>query len=137
MSVTVGRHFVCTRLKATSRSSYSAKQSPETAENFSALCACGAYNDIPFHRIMPGFMIQTGDISLGPAGKPSASNKPMLPFEVPKGGTSINHLSALNQEVESPCLRQNEQVRYPMNGLPPGEGDKDGTEDSKCDRPDD
>jgi len=67
---------------------------------------------------MPGFMIQTGDISLGPAGKPSASNKPMLPFEVPKGGTSINHPSALNQEIHLPALRHNARGILSMASRP-------------------
>jgi peptidylprolyl isomerase len=45
-------------------------------------------------------MIQGGDISLNPA----ASS--LLPFDdVPKGGTSIYHPSALNQEIHVPALR--------------------------------
>ncbi|KAL1972945.1 hypothetical protein VTN31DRAFT_6487 [Thermomyces dupontii] len=75
---------------------------PKTAENFLALCASGAYNDTPFHRHFPGFMIQGGDISLNP----KASS--LLPFgEIPKGGTSIYHPSALNQEIHIPALRHN------------------------------
>ncbi|KAH8177857.1 cyclophilin type peptidyl-prolyl cis-trans isomerase/CLD domain-containing protein [Sarocladium implicatum] len=50
---------------------------PKTAENFLALCASDYYNDSPFHRLIPKFMIQTG----GPA-HPS-------PPENPKGGRSI------------------------------------------------
>ncbi|KAK7404043.1 Peptidyl-prolyl cis-trans isomerase cyp10 [Neonectria punicea] len=50
---------------------------PNTAENFLALCASGYYDDSPFHRLIPKFMVQTG----GPAS-PS-------PPENPKGGRSI------------------------------------------------
>ncbi|KAH8899670.1 peptidyl-prolyl cis-trans isomerase [Thozetella sp. PMI_491] len=50
---------------------------PKTAENFLALCASNYYDASPFHRLMPGFMVQTG----APA-HPS-------PPENPKGGRSI------------------------------------------------
>ncbi|MCJ1266106.1 Peptidyl-prolyl cis-trans isomerase cyp10 [Lobaria immixta] len=33
---------------------------PKTAENFLALCASSAYNQSPFHRSLPNFMVQTG-----------------------------------------------------------------------------
>ncbi|OAA65438.1 peptidyl-prolyl cis-trans isomerase, cyclophilin-type [Niveomyces insectorum RCEF 264] len=33
---------------------------PKTAENFLALCASGYYDGSPFHRIVAGFMAQTG-----------------------------------------------------------------------------
>ncbi|KAL3493387.1 cyclophilin-like domain-containing protein [Aspergillus germanicus] len=93
---------------------------PKTAENFIALCASGAYNDTPFHRLIPGFMIQGGDISLGPAGdRPSGSTKPMLPFDdIPKGGTSIYHPSALNQEISLPALRHNARGILSMASRP-------------------
>ncbi|KFX97373.1 hypothetical protein O988_04901, partial [Pseudogymnoascus sp. VKM F-3808] len=45
---------------------------PKTAENFLALCASGSYTLSPFHRLIPGFMIQTG-----------------APPSTPKGGSSI------------------------------------------------
>ncbi|BCS20430.1 putative peptidyl-prolyl cis-trans isomerase [Aspergillus puulaauensis] len=93
---------------------------PKTAENFIALCATGAYNNTPFHRLMPGFMIQGGDISLGPAASSSTgSTKPMLPFDdIPKGGTSIYHPSALNQEIHLPALRHNTRGILSMASRP-------------------
>ncbi|KAJ5256888.1 Peptidyl-prolyl cis-trans isomerase-like 3 [Penicillium angulare] len=91
---------------------------PETAENFLALCACGAYDDTPFHRLIPGFMIQGGDISLGPAAQPSISTKPSLPFEIPKGGTSIFHPSGMNQEIHLPALRHNARGILSMASRP-------------------
>ncbi|PSR79761.1 peptidyl-prolyl cis-trans isomerase [Coniella lustricola] len=50
---------------------------PRTAENFLALCASHYYDESPFHRLIPSFMVQTG----APAN-PS-------PPENPKGGRSI------------------------------------------------
>ncbi|KAJ5718413.1 Peptidyl-prolyl cis-trans isomerase-like 3 [Penicillium malachiteum] len=91
---------------------------PQTAENFLALCASGAYNDTPFHRLIPGFMIQGGDISLGPAAKPSGTTKPILPFEIPKGGTSMYHPSAMNQEIHLPALRHNARGILSMASRP-------------------
>ncbi|KAJ5714692.1 Peptidyl-prolyl cis-trans isomerase-like 3 [Penicillium malachiteum] len=91
---------------------------PQTAENFLALCACGAYNDTPFHRLIPGFMIQGGDISLGPVAQPSGTTKPALPFEIPKGGTSVYHPSAMNQEIHLPALRHNARGILSMASRP-------------------
>ncbi|CAH0474277.1 unnamed protein product [Peronospora belbahrii] len=34
---------------------------PRIAENFLALCACGAYDGTNFHRNMKGFIVQGGD----------------------------------------------------------------------------
>lgn len=45
---------------------------PRTSFNFLALAASGYYNDVLFHRNIPGFMVQTGD-----------------PTGTGKGGTSI------------------------------------------------
>ncbi|KAJ5940374.1 hypothetical protein N7516_000542 [Penicillium verrucosum] len=90
---------------------------PQTAENFLALCACGAYNNTPFHRLIAGFMVQGGDISLGPAAH-QTSTKPMLDFEIPKGGTSIYHPAAMNQEIHLPSLRHNARGILSMASRP-------------------
>lgn len=37
---------------------------PKTCENFLAHCAEGYYNDVLWHRNIPGFMIQTGMLSI-------------------------------------------------------------------------
>ncbi|KAI5795771.1 cyclophilin-like domain-containing protein [Geopyxis carbonaria] len=34
---------------------------PKTCENFLALCASSYFTDVPFHRNIAGFMVQTGD----------------------------------------------------------------------------
>ncbi|EFW21125.1 Peptidyl-prolyl cis-trans isomerase cyp10 [Coccidioides posadasii str. Silveira] len=82
---------------------------PRTAENFLALCASGAYNDTPFHRLIPSFMIQGGDISLSLPSTDSEllPERPSLPFEIPKGGASIHHPEPLEQEIHLPSLRHN------------------------------
>lgn len=36
---------------------------PETVKNFSELAKAGKYNNVPFHRVIEGFMIQTGDFT--------------------------------------------------------------------------
>lgn len=46
---------------------------PKTAENFLALCASGAYNGSPFHRMIPNFMVQGGSPASDPKSKASPS----------------------------------------------------------------
>ncbi|CAD7955163.1 unnamed protein product [Amoebophrya sp. A120] len=36
---------------------------PETADRFQRFCRIGSYENVPMHRIIPGFMAQGGDIS--------------------------------------------------------------------------
>ncbi|MBD3270347.1 peptidylprolyl isomerase [Candidatus Peregrinibacteria bacterium] len=36
-------------------------KAPETVKNFKELASQGKYDDVPFHRIIEDFMIQTGD----------------------------------------------------------------------------
>ena len=35
----------------------------QACENFAGLSAAGKYNNVPFHRIIKGFMIQGGDFT--------------------------------------------------------------------------
>ncbi|PGH17099.1 hypothetical protein AJ80_04974 [Polytolypa hystricis UAMH7299] len=78
---------------------------PKTAENFLALSASGAYNNTPFHRFIPSFILQGGDISQ--ILPPAAPSRPSLPFDPPKGGASIYHPDHLEQEIHLPTLRHN------------------------------
>ncbi|RMD44944.1 hypothetical protein DV735_g146, partial [Chaetothyriales sp. CBS 134920] len=71
---------------------------PKTAENFLALCASGAYNETPFHRLIPDFMVQGGDTSLSPL---NTADSP-----IPKGGTSIWR-EYFEDEIKVPALRHN------------------------------
>ena len=38
-----------------------ADKAPKTVANFTTLAAAGFYNGLLFHRVIPGFMVQTGD----------------------------------------------------------------------------
>ncbi len=38
---------------------------PLAAANFLALVECGAYDNVIFHRVIPGFMVQAGDVQFG------------------------------------------------------------------------
>jgi cyclophilin family peptidyl-prolyl cis-trans isomerase len=38
-----------------------ASEAPKTVENFTTLAKKGFYDGIVFHRVIPGFMVQTGD----------------------------------------------------------------------------
>ena len=38
---------------------------PETTKNFIELARAGKYDEVPFHRVIEGFMIQTGDFTDG------------------------------------------------------------------------
>jgi len=69
---------------------------PKTAENFLALCASGAYDGTPFHRLIPDFMVQGGDTSL--SSRNTAANP------ITKGGTSIWG-QYFEDEIKVPVLR--------------------------------
>lgn len=47
-----------------------AAEAPKTVENFVTLADKGFYNGLIFHRVIPGFMIQTGDPTGTGAGGP-------------------------------------------------------------------
>jgi peptidyl-prolyl cis-trans isomerase-like 3 len=78
---------------------------PRTAENFLALCASGAYTGTPFHRLIPGFMVQGGDTSQSPQQLRDSS--------IPKGGTSIWG-QYFEDEIKVPALRHNSRGMVSM-----------------------
>ena len=41
---------------------------PAHVEQITALAEAGAYDDVVFHRVIEGFMAQTGDVQFGKAG---------------------------------------------------------------------
>ncbi|UPX11103.1 Peptidylprolyl isomerase [Ascochyta rabiei] len=65
---------------------------PKTAENFLALCASHAYHASPFHRLIPGFILQAGS----PASDPKSKASPSI----------FNH-GGLFEDEFSPALRHN------------------------------
>jgi peptidyl-prolyl cis-trans isomerase B (cyclophilin B) len=58
------------------------KVSPRTAASFVSLARSGFYNDTPFHRIVPGFVIQGGDPTGSGNGGPGYTTR-----DVPPPGT--------------------------------------------------
>ena len=62
-------------------------KSPKTAENFASLVEKGYYNGIKFHRVIPDFMVQTGDPKGDGTGGPGYEIKdefhPDLKHDVP------------------------------------------------------
>lgn len=60
---------------------------PKHAERIKALAASGAYDNVVFHRVIEGFMAQTGDVEFGQMGGDmsragmGASDQPDLPAE--------------------------------------------------------
>jgi peptidyl-prolyl cis-trans isomerase B (cyclophilin B) len=57
--------------------------SPIAAGNFVALAACGYYDGVVFHRLVPGFVIQGGD---GQFGRVGADGKLASPDRAGQGG---------------------------------------------------
>jgi peptidylprolyl isomerase len=63
---------------------------PKHVERVSKLAAAGAYDNIVFHRVIDGFMAQTGDVQFGKAGGDvsqagvGGSAEPDLPAEFTK-----------------------------------------------------
>ncbi|TDT77625.1 peptidylprolyl isomerase [Litoreibacter halocynthiae] len=60
---------------------------PKHVEQITALAAEGAYDGVVFHRVIEGFMAQTGDVEFGKAGGDTSgagrggSSRPDLPAE--------------------------------------------------------
>ncbi|MGR3502819.1 peptidylprolyl isomerase [Pseudaestuariivita sp.] len=60
---------------------------PQHAERISSLAAAGEYDNVVFHRVIDGFMAQTGDVEFGEAGGNTrmagrgGSDMPDLPAE--------------------------------------------------------
>lgn len=87
---------------------------PKTAENFLALCASGYYDGSPFHRLVPGFMAQTGM-----PGDQSTKDK----------GTSIWG-EPFEDEIRLPALRHHARgvVSMANKGAAPGGGGTNGSQ---------
>ena len=63
---------------------------PKHVERVTKLAAAGAYDNVVFHRVIDGFMAQTGDVQFGQAGGDTSqaglggSSEPDLPAEFTK-----------------------------------------------------
>ena len=53
------------------------EEEADACRNFIALCASGFYNGLPFHRVIPGFLVQCGDNSATGGGGGSAAGEPV------------------------------------------------------------
>lgn len=63
MTIDTSKEYMATIVtsKGTIKASLFAKETPKTVNNFVFLANEGFYAGVPFHRIMKGFMVQTGD----------------------------------------------------------------------------
>jgi peptidyl-prolyl cis-trans isomerase B (cyclophilin B) len=94
------------------------KQAPKTANSFAYLADEGFYDDLTFHRIAPGFVIQGGDPQGTGSGGPgySVDEKPPANLSYTKGVVAMAKTSA------EPPGRSGSQffvVTAPDAGLPP------------------
>nr|WP_275046180.1 MULTISPECIES: peptidylprolyl isomerase [unclassified Bartonella] len=62
---------------------------PKHVEQIKKLAEEGAYNNVVFHRVIPGFMAQTGDVKFGKKGSKSFDLK-----RVGMGGSSYPNIPA-------------------------------------------
>ena len=93
-------------------------RAPKTANSFAFLAEEGFYDDLTFHRIVPGFVIQGGDPEGTGAGGPgySVDEKPPPNLSYTKG------LVAMAKSEAEPPGRSGSQfyvVTSPDAGLPP------------------
>ncbi|MDP8937605.1 MAG: peptidylprolyl isomerase [Actinomycetota bacterium] len=63
-----------------------ARAAPKTVNNFVVLARYHFYDGIPFHRIIPGFVVQGGDPKLAPEAVGSGGPGYRLEDELPKAG---------------------------------------------------
>ncbi|MBN2385537.1 MAG: peptidylprolyl isomerase [Anaerolineales bacterium] len=67
---------------------------PTTVANFVFLARSGWYNDVPFHRVLPGLLVQTGDPSGSGMGNPGYfipdEISPLLRFDRPGQVAMVN-----------------------------------------------
>lgn len=69
------------------------QHAPKTCKNFATLAQRGYYNDVVFHRIIPGFMAQTGDpTGTGRGGSSIYGEK--FEDEIDGPGAALRHTGA-------------------------------------------
>jgi peptidyl-prolyl cis-trans isomerase B (cyclophilin B) len=94
------------------------KRAPKTANSFAFLAEEGFYDDLTFHRVVPGFVIQGGDPEGTGTGGPgySVDEKPPANLAYTKG------MVAMAKSAAEPPGRSGSQfyvVTAPDAGLPP------------------
>lgn len=96
------------------------KEAPRTVENFVKLADKGFYNDLIFHRVIPNFMIQTGDPNGNGTGGPgyqfADEFSPNLRHDKPgvlsmaNSGPNTNGSQFFITQVPTPWLDQKHSV---------------------------
>lgn len=75
-------------------------QAPLTVQRITSLAAAGRFDGLPFHRVVPNFVIQTGDLSrasaAGPRAGPMRTEITRIPFE--RGVVGMASTGALDTE---------------------------------------
>ena len=66
------------------------KQAPKTVENFTKLAKKGYYNGVIFHRVIPDFMIQSGDPTGTGRGGESIFGKAFEDANATKGSENLH-----------------------------------------------
>ena len=69
------------------------KEAPKTVNNFVFLARDGYYDGITFHRVIPGFMAQTGDVQFG--------NSNLESYDLKRAGTGGSKYPDLKAEFSS------------------------------------
>jgi peptidyl-prolyl cis-trans isomerase B (cyclophilin B) len=93
-------------------------RAPETASSFAYLARQGAYNETPFHRIVPGFVIQGGD----PTGTGSGGPGYFVDERPPRNLSYTQGIVAMAKTAAEPPGRSGSQffvVTVPDAGLTP------------------
>lgn len=94
------------------------KRAPKTANSFAFLAEEGFYNDLTFHRVVPGFVIQGGD----PQGTGSGGSGYSVDEKPPPNLAYTKGIVAMAKSTADPPGRSGSQffvVTAPDAGLPP------------------
>jgi peptidyl-prolyl cis-trans isomerase B (cyclophilin B) len=94
------------------------ERAPRTASSFAYLAREGVYNDTPFHRIVPGFVIQGGD----PTGSGSGGPGYFVDEAPPRNLSYTQGIVAMAKTAAEPPGRSGSQffvVTVPDAGLTP------------------
>jgi len=93
-------------------------RAPKTASSFAYLARRGVYDDTPFHRIVPGFVIQGGD----PTGTGNGGPGYFVDEQPPRNLSYIQGIVAMAKTAAEPPGRSGSQffvVTVPDAGLTP------------------
>ena len=113
------------------------KRAPKTANSFAYLAEEGFYDDLTFHRIVPGFVIQGGDPDGTGTGGPgySVDEKPPANLAYTKGIVAMAKSSAEPPgTLRQPVLRRHRRRRRPAARIRAGRQGQRGLRRGRADR---